>query len=58
MVKRIQHIETFLHNEMRLSLRGRSPMCSRSSTHIQKIFFLRSIASTHVQGVVAQGDDF
>src|SRR4029453_5093656 len=43
MVKRIQHIGTFLHNERGISLRGMSPMCSRSSIHLQKIFFLRSI---------------
>jgi hypothetical protein len=41
MVKRIQHIGTFPHNEMGLSLRGGSPMCSRSSIHLQKIFFLK-----------------
>src|SRR4030095_9375049 len=44
MVKRMQHIGTFLHNEMRISLSGISPMCGRSSIHLQKIFFLRSIA--------------
>src|SRR4030095_8442288 len=44
MVKRRQHIGTFLHNEMGISLRGISPMCGRSSIHLQKIFFLRSIA--------------
>src|SRR2546428_5735111 len=44
MVKRMQHIGTFLHNEMGISLRGISPMCGRSSIHLQKIFFLRSIA--------------
>jgi hypothetical protein len=43
MVKRRQHIGTFLHNEMGISLRGISPMCGRSSIHLQKIFFLRSI---------------
>ena len=43
MVKRTQHIGTFLHNEMGISLAGISPMCGRSSTHLQKIFFLRSI---------------
>src|SRR4030095_10518589 len=46
MVKRMQHIGTFLHNEMGISLRGISPMCGRSSIHLQKIFFLRSIART------------
>src|SRR4030095_5169651 len=45
MVKRRQHIGTFLHNEMGISLRGISPMCGRSSIHLQKIFFLRSIVS-------------
>src|SRR3989442_8926503 len=44
MVKRIQHIGTFLHNDMGISLRGMSPMCGRSSIHLQKIFFLRSIS--------------
>ena len=44
MVKRLQHIGTFLHNEMGLSLRGIFPMCGPSSIHFQKIFFLRSIA--------------
>src|SRR5215217_6695714 len=44
MVKRRQHIGIFLHNEMGISLRGISPMCGRSSIHLQKIFFLRSIA--------------
>ena len=44
MVKRTQHIGTFLHNEMRVSWGGISPMCRRSSIHFQKIFFLRSIA--------------
>jgi hypothetical protein len=44
MVKRMQHIGTFLHNEMGGSLRGMSPMCGCSSIHLQKIFFLRSIA--------------
>src|SRR4029453_4081115 len=48
MVKRIQHIGTFLHNERGISLRGMSPMCSRSSIHLQKIFFLRSISSGQV----------
>src|SRR6266516_1767819 len=43
MVKRMQHIGIFLHNEMGISLRGISPMCGRSSIHLQKIFFLRSI---------------
>src|SRR6195256_4445449 len=46
MVKRMQHIGTFLHNEMGISLRGISPMCGRSLIHLQKIFFLRSIAET------------
>jgi hypothetical protein len=41
----MQHIGTFLHNEMGISLSGISPMCGRSSIHLQKIFFLRSIAS-------------
>jgi hypothetical protein len=45
MVKRRQHIGTFFHNEMGISLRGMSPMCGRSSIHLQKIFFLRSIDS-------------
>src|SRR5215208_6717754 len=45
MVKRRQHIGIFLHNEMGISLRGISPMCGRSSIHLQKIFFLRSIAT-------------
>src|SRR6266567_5164766 len=47
MVKRMQHIGTFLHNEMGISLRGISPMCGRSSIHLQKIFFLRSIGWWH-----------
>ena len=41
MVKRKQHIGTFLHNEMAISLAGMSPMCGHSSIHLQKIFFLR-----------------
>jgi hypothetical protein len=45
MVKRTQHIGTFLHNEMGISMVGISPMCGRSSIHRQKIFFLKSIAS-------------
>src|SRR4029450_4858856 len=45
MVKRMQHIGTFLHNEMGISMGGMSPMCDRSSIHLQKIFFLRSIDS-------------
>jgi hypothetical protein len=45
MVKRLQHIGTFLHNEMGSSLRGISPRWGRSSIHLQKVFFLRSIAS-------------
>jgi hypothetical protein len=44
MVKRLQHIGTFLHNEMWSSLRGISPRWGRSSIHLQKVFFLRSIA--------------
>jgi hypothetical protein len=44
MVKRTEHIGTFLHNEMGVSLGGMSPMCDCSSIHLQKIFFLRSIA--------------
>jgi len=44
MVKRTQHIGTFLHNEMGISMVGISPMCGRSSIHRQKIFFLKSIA--------------
>src|SRR5262245_46708716 len=43
MVKRMQHIGTFLHNEMGISMGGISPMCGRSSIQLQKIFFLRSI---------------
>jgi hypothetical protein len=43
MVKRTQHIGTFLHNEMGISVVGISLMCGRSSIHLQKIFFLRSI---------------
>jgi hypothetical protein len=45
MVKRKQHIGTFLHNEMAISVAGMSPMCDRSSMPRQKIFFLRSIAT-------------
>jgi hypothetical protein len=43
MVKRMQHIGPFLHNEMGISMGGISPMCGRSSIQLQKIFFLRSI---------------
>jgi hypothetical protein len=39
----MQHIGTFLHNEMGISMGGISPMCDRSSIQLQKIFFLRSI---------------
>ena len=46
MVKRTQHIGTFLHSEMGISLGGMSPMCTCASIHLQKIFFLRSIAFT------------
>jgi hypothetical protein len=44
MVKRMQHIGAFLHNEMGVSWGGISSMCDHSSIHLQKIFFLRSIA--------------
>ena len=44
MVKRTPHIRPFLHSEMGISLGGISPMCACSSIHLQKIFFLRSIA--------------
>ena len=53
MVKRMQHIGTFLHNEMGISMGGISPMCGRSSIHLQKIFFLRSIVA--VLEVILQG---
>src|SRR5262245_20473587 len=43
MVKRKQHIGMFLHSEMGVSWGGMSSMCGCSSTHLQKIFFLRSI---------------
>ena len=43
MVKRMQHIGTFLHSEMEISLGGISTMCACSSIHLQKIFFLKSI---------------
>src|SRR5215467_5247236 len=43
MVKRTQHIGTFLHNEMGISMVGISPMCDRSSIHRHKIFFLKPI---------------
>src|SRR5215204_2588609 len=56
MVKRRQHIGIFLHNEMGISLRGISPMCGRSSIHLQKIFFLRSIAPGHI--IQKQADRF
>jgi hypothetical protein len=39
----MQHIGTFLHNEMGGSWGGISPMCDCSSIHLQKIFFSRSI---------------
>src|SRR5438477_8295411 len=45
MVKRTQHIGTFLHNEMRISIGGISPMCGRSSIQRQKIFFLKPIGA-------------
>ena len=45
MVKRTQHIGTFLHNEMGISIGGISPMCGRSSIQRQKIFFLKPIAA-------------
>ena len=41
MVKRLQHIGTFLHNEMGDSLRGIAPRWGRSSIHLQKVFFLK-----------------
>ena len=44
MVKRPPHLGPFLHSEMALSWGGRSPMCGGSSIHLQKIFFLKSIA--------------
>ena len=47
MVKRMQHIGTFLPNAMGISLGGISPMCDCSSIHLQQIFFLRSIVTTH-----------
>src|SRR5256885_2528150 len=53
MVKRMQHIGTFLHNEMGISLRGISPMCGRSSIHLQKIFFLRSIEASLMRSAKA-----
>src|SRR5712691_3523448 len=37
MVKRMQHIGPFLHNEMGVSWGGISPMCDCSSIHLQKI---------------------
>jgi hypothetical protein len=43
----MQHIGTFLHNEMGVSWGGISPMCDCSSIHRQKIFFLRSIEWTY-----------
>ena len=46
MVKRMQHIGAFLHNEMGVSWGGISSMCDHSSNHLQKIFFLRSIDIT------------
>jgi hypothetical protein len=52
MVKRRQHIGTFLHNEMGISLRGISPMCGRSSIYLQKIFFLRSIGISVLDHVI------
>jgi hypothetical protein len=45
----MQHIGTFLHNEMGISMGGISPMCGRSSIQLQKIFFLRSIAGEAVE---------
>ena len=45
MVKRMQHIGTFLHNEMGVSLRGISPMCGRSSIHLQKISHSRWVSA-------------
>src|SRR5262245_16595160 len=44
MVKRKQHIGMFLHSEMGVSWGGMSLMCGCSSIHLQKIFFLKSIA--------------
>jgi hypothetical protein len=41
MVKRIQHIGPFLHNEMGVSLRGMSPMCDHSSIHLSENLFLK-----------------
>src|SRR5215475_8124899 len=43
MVKRTQHIGTFLHNEMGISIGGIFPMCGRSSIQRQKIFSLKPI---------------
>src|SRR4030095_15389909 len=42
--KRRQHIGTFRPHERGSSVREMSPMCGRSSIHLQKTFFLRSIA--------------
>src|SRR5262249_19928080 len=46
-VKRTLHIGTFLqrHHGSDVSLVGIFPMCGGASTHLQKIFFLKSIAS-------------
>jgi hypothetical protein len=46
MVKRTLHIGTFLQRQhvSDVSLAGIFPMCGGSSTHLQKMFFLRSIA--------------
>jgi hypothetical protein len=46
MVKRTLHIGTFLQGQpvSEVSLAGIFPMCGRSSTHLQKFFFLKSIA--------------
>ena len=41
MVKRKQHIGTFLRNEMAISVAGISPMCGRSSMHRQENLFLK-----------------
>jgi hypothetical protein len=41
MVKRMQHIGTFLHNEMGVSLRGMSPMCRHFVNSSSENLFLK-----------------
>src|SRR5262245_44252996 len=49
MVKRTQHIGTFLHSEMAISLDGMSPMCGCASIHLSENLFLKVYSNSWYQ---------